>query len=101
MSPPPISHTQRVDIIEPPENEPVPGRCAYNMRRIDRLESRMERVEERITSVEDMRDILNRLDKRVMILDERLAGLVWPARIVAACVITGIAGAILKLIFLP
>jgi len=94
------THTQRIELCEPPDNGPVPNRCAFNMRRIDRLESRMDRVEERVTSVEDMRDILNRLDKRVEVLDVRLAGLIWPARIVAGCIITGIVAAVLKLIFI-
>jgi hypothetical protein len=61
----------------------------------------MDHVESRITSVEDMRDILTRLDKRVEVLDVRLGGLVWPARIVAGAVITGLVAAILKVIFLP
>ena len=100
MSPPP-AHTQRIEVVEPGDGSPVPSRCAYNMRRIDRLENRMDHVESRITSVEDMRDILTRLDKRVEVLDVRLGGLVWPARIVAGAVITGLVAAILKVIFLP
>lgn len=65
--------------------EPLPVRCLAHVRRLDKLESRMESVEKRISGIEDLRT-----DVRLM--SDRVRLILWLTGIATGAIIVGVIG---------
>jgi hypothetical protein len=91
--------TQRIYPEDETPIDHIPGRCAIHIRRMDRLENRMDRYDEDLKVIKEMRDLIAEINTRLTKLEVCVHAIIWPLGIIAGAALTGVVIAISKLIF--
>jgi hypothetical protein len=76
----------------------LPARCSLHIRRIDRIESRMDRYDEDLRIIREMRDLIAEINQRLTKLEVRVGIIVWPLGVIAASALSGVVIAFFRLI---
>ena len=66
-------------------DDPLPSRCMEHVRRLDKLEGRVDSGEKRIDGIEDLRML-------VQLLADRIRLILWLTAIATSAIIVGVVG---------